>query len=203
MATPTRPEPRAAVPLFASLGPARFEKGIDVLQRAIALYLAEPNNPPARFAIQWPSPISNAAGEPYGPDPALAASGKVDFITEPLDSAGYDALLAATDCMVLPYRHSSYYARISGVAVEAVTAGIPAISTVGTWTAELFGSSGAGLTVPDGDAPALAEAMAAVARDYDTWRGRAEARRASAASQHSSDEFMDKLWGSAKSSAGG
>ena len=54
-------------------------------------------------------------------DAALAASGRVDFLEQPLDSAGYDALLASTDCMVLPYRRSSYFARISGVAVEAVT----------------------------------------------------------------------------------
>ena len=201
------PSPRIAAPrkrrrrgkdaplLFACLGPARLEKGIDVLQQAIALYLEQPANPPARFAIQWPTPLTDAAGAPYPPDPALAASGRVDFLTEPLDSAGYEALLAATECMVLPYRRDAYFARISGVAVEAVTAGIPLVATADTWTGELIESSGAGLTVPDGDAPALAAAMAAVARDYPAFRAKAEGRREAALAIHSGAAFMTALWG--------
>ena len=181
--------------LFACLGPARFEKGIDVLQQAIALYLANPANPAARFAIQWPSPIEDAGGAPYPPDAGLAASGRVDFLDQPLDSAQYDALLASTDCMVLPYRRSSYFARISGVAVEAVTGGIPVISTSDTWTADLVAKSGAGLAVDDGDALGLAAAMAALARDYPRWRSEAEAARAGAQAAHSGGEFLEKLWG--------
>ena len=179
---------------FACLGPARFEKGIDVLQRAIARYLADPANPPARFAIQWPRPIVDANGAAYPPDPALAASGRVEFVNEPLDSAGYDALLAATDCMVLPYRRDAYFARISGVAVEAVTAGIPVIATADTWTAELVATQGAGIAVPDGDAPALAAAMATMARDYSAYRRMARARQGAGLAAHSGQAFLDRLW---------
>ena len=187
---------RKRAPLtFAALGPARFEKGIDVLQRAIALYLADPANPPARFTIQWPQPITDAAGRPYRRDKRLIASGNVTFLTEPLASTAYDALLAASDCIVLPYRRSSYYARISGVAIEAVTAGIPVIATADTWTAELVASSGAGLAVPDGDAKALAAAMAELARDYPRYRAEADARRERALAAHTGVEFMAKLWG--------
>jgi len=194
-AAPSAPRDPAASVLFACLGPARFEKGIDVLQQAIALYLADPAAPPARFAIQWPSPIEDADGVPYPPDVALAASGWVNFLDQPLDSAAYDALLSSTDCMVLPYRRSSYFARISGVAVEAVTGGIPVITTRDTWTADLVATSGAGLAVDDGDAAALAAAMADLARDYPRWRGEAEARRATAQAAHSGGEFLEKLWG--------
>ena len=194
-ATPSKPRDPAAPLLFACLGPARFEKGIDVLQRAIALYLADPVAPPARFAIQWPTPIEDAAGAPYPPAPALIASGRVDVLTEPLDSADYDALLGRTDCMVLPYRRSSYFARISGVAVEAVTGGIPVITTRDTWTADLIANSGAGIVVDDGDAAGLAAAMAGLARDYPRWRAAAEAARAGAQAAHSGGEFLEKLWG--------
>ncbi len=191
---PSKPRDPAAPLLFACLGPARFEKGIDVLQQAIALYLAEPANLPARFAIQWPSPIEDAAGALYPPDAALVASGRVDFIDQPLDSAQYDALLASTDCMVLPYRRSSYFARISGVAVEAVTGGIPVITTRDTWTADLVANSGAGIAVDDGDAAGLASAMVDLARDYPRWRGEAEAARGRAQAAHSGGEFLEKLW---------
>ena len=197
-----RPKPAArrkrSGPLrFAALGPARFEKGIDVLQRAIALYLAAPANPPARFVIQWPDAIADAAGRPYPPDPSLAGSGHVEFLTDRLASADYDALLAASDCVVLPYRRSSYYARISGVAVEAATAGLPVIATADTWTAELVATSGAGLATPDGDAPALAAAMAELARDYPRYRAQAEARREAALADHDGQAFLAKLWGAA------
>ncbi len=194
-AAPSATRDPAAPLLFACVGPARFEKGIDVLQQAIALYLSAPAVPPARFAIQWPQPIEDAAGAPYPPDPALAASGQVDFIEQPLDSAAYGALLARTDCMVLPYRRSSYFARISGVAVEAVTGGIPVITTRDTWTADLVAQSGAGIAVDDGDAQGLAAAMADLARDYPRWRADAEAARAGAQAAHSGSEFLEKLWG--------
>ena len=193
-ASPVARDPSAPL-RFACLGPARFEKGIDVLQQAIALYLADSAAPPARFAIQWPSPIEDANGAPYPPDAGLAASGRVDFLDQPLDSAAYAALLASTDCMVLPYRRSSYFARISGVAVEAVTGGIPVISTSDTWTADLVAKSGAGLAVDDGDALGLAAAMADLARDYPRWRAGAEAARAGAQAAHSGGEFLEKLWG--------
>ena len=193
-ASPVARDPSAPL-RFACLGPARFEKGIDVLQQAIALYLADAAAPPARFAIQWPSGIEDADGAPYPPDAALTASGRVEFLTAPLDSAQYDALLASTDCMVLPYRRSSYFARISGVAVEAVTGGIPVISTRDTWTADLVAKSGAGIAVDDGDAVGLAAAMADLARDYPRWRGAAEAARAGAQAAHSGGEFLEKLWG--------
>ena len=190
-----QPYDSAAPLLFSCLGPARFEKGIDVLQAAIAQYLADPANPPARFAIQWPTPIEDGEGRPYPPDPALAASGKVDFITDQLDSNAYDAMLAATDCMVLPYRRSSYFARISGVAVEAVTGAIPVIATADTWTSELVASDGAGIAVPDGDGAALAAAMAELARDYPRYREMAVARQQQALDAHSGAAFLECLWG--------
>ena len=190
-----QPRVHEAPLLFSCLGPARFEKGIDVLQEAITLYLADPANPPARFAIQWPSPIEDVHGQPYFPDTTLAASGKVDFITEPLTSEAYDALVEATDCMVLPYRRSSYFARISGVAVEAVTAGIPVIATADTWTSELVAEDGAGIAMPDGDAPALARAMADLARDYSRYREMAGARQQQALAANSGAAFLECLWG--------
>lgn len=183
--------------LFSCLGPARFEKGIDVLQAAIARYLADPASPPTCFAIQWPTPIADAHGQPYLPNAELAASGKVDFITEPLNSEAYDALLSKTDCMVLPYRRSSYFARISGVAVEAVTGGIPVIATADTWTSELVANSGAGIAVPDGDANTLAAAMGDLARDYRRYREMAVARQQQALNANSGAAFLECLWGEA------
>ncbi|MFC3175200.1 glycosyltransferase [Novosphingobium bradum] len=181
--------------VFSCLGPARFEKGIDLLQGAIKACLAKGLKRPVRFVIQWNHPIADAAGAPYLPDPALVADPRVDFITEALDTAAYDAAIAATDCMVLPYRRNAYYARISGVAVEAATAGIPMLYTTDTWMADLVEQVGAGIGAEDGDMAALASAITAMVENYDAYHAKAMDRRSAAQDAHSGGAFLDKLWG--------
>jgi glycosyltransferase involved in cell wall biosynthesis len=181
--------------VFSCLGPARFEKGIDLLQDAIKIVLGQGPTRPVKFVIQWNQPILDAAGDPYEPDPALLTDGRVEFITRPLDSAEYDAAIAATDCMLLPYRRDSYFARISGVAVEAVTAGIPMVYTNDTWTADLVEDVGAGLGTDDGDLVALAAGIGDKIAHYDRYRDEAAQRRAAAQAAHSGGAFVDRLWG--------
>ncbi len=188
-------KPESEPLVFSCLGPARFEKGIDILQQAIAEFLLDSPARPVRFVIQWNQPILNADGTSYHPDPKLLADPRVCFLNKPLDSAGYDRAVADTDCMLLPYRRESYFARISGVAVEAATAGIPMIYTEDTWTADFVEASGAGVAVADGDVSALVEAMRAVAGNYAQVQGAARARSKAAQQAHSSDAFLAKLWG--------
>lgn len=191
-----RPAKAEGEPLvFSCLGPARFEKGIDLLQEAIRLCLARGLPRRVRFVIQWNMAIHDAGGVLYGPDAQLRASGAVDFIEAPLDSADYAAAIDATDCMLLPYRRDSYFARISGVAVEAATAGIPMIYTNDTWTADLVAEVGAGIGTGDGDVAALADAITAMADRFDAYRDEAMDRRAAAQQAHSAGTFIARLWG--------
>jgi len=180
--------------VFSCLGPARFEKGIDVMQAAIKAYLAAHPNGNARFVIQWNAPILDAAGAPYLPDAELRADPRVILITESMSSAAYDAAVAATDVMLLPYRRSSYFARISGVAVEAVTAGVPLIYTRGTWCEDLVNDVGAGIGVADNDVQGLAEAIGVMTEDYAAYRAAARLRAEAARRSHSGEAFVSKLW---------
>jgi glycosyltransferase involved in cell wall biosynthesis len=180
---------------FACLGPARFEKGIDVMQEAITRFLAAHPEARARFVIQWNQPILDEVGALYQPDPALVADPRVDLITEAMSSERYDAEVAATDCMLLPYRRASYYARISGVAVEAVTAGVPLIYTRDTWCEDLADEVGAGIGVDDGDVAGLADAIAAMVADYPAISARAHDRALAARESHSGEAFTAALWG--------
>jgi glycosyltransferase involved in cell wall biosynthesis len=181
--------------VFGCLGPARFEKGIEVMQEAIGRYLAAHPDAPARFVIQWNEPIFDAEGGTYLPDPALLADPRVTIIDQRMTSAAYDAAIAATDCMLLPYQRASYFARISGVAVEAVTAGIPVIYTRDTWCEDLVGELGAGIGTDDGDAAGLAEAIAEMVARYPDYRARARARAEQARDAHAPHSFTNKLWG--------
>lgn len=181
--------------VFGCLGPARFEKGIDVMQDAIARYYTAHPGGAARFVIQWNEPIVDAEGRPYLPDPAIVADPRVTIIDRPMTSADYDAAIAATDCMLLPYQRSSYFARISGVAVEAVTAGIPVIYTRDTWCEDLVREVGAGIGVDDGDTAGFADAIAEMVAHYTDLRALARARAELAREAHAPHSFTNKLWG--------
>jgi FkbM family methyltransferase len=180
--------------VLSCLGPARFEKGIDVMQAAICLYLAENPDSRAQFVIQWNEPIVDEMGNPYVPDPALVADPRVTIIDRALTSAAYDAAIAASDCMLLPYRRTSYFARISGVAVEAVTAGVPLIYTRDTWVEDLVHEVGIGIGVADGDIAGLALAIRMMVSDYRDYRARARERAELARRSHSPDHFTESLW---------
>jgi glycosyltransferase involved in cell wall biosynthesis len=187
--------------VFASLGPARLEKGIDIFQAAIAKVLKSGLSRDARFVVQWNMPILDRSGKIMVPDAELARSDRVRILTEDLSSEGYNAELLGADCIVLPYRRDAYFARISGIAVEAATAGIPMIYTRGTWCEDLVTSSGAGIGVPDGDADALANAMIEMAANIASYRQQAAAAAERARAAHSADAFIDLLWGHESHSA--
>jgi glycosyltransferase involved in cell wall biosynthesis len=180
--------------VFGCLGPARYEKGIDLLQVAAKRFLRLRPNADVRFVIQWNQLIRNEDGTIYQPDLEFVSDRRVRVITEPLDSDTYEAELGATDCMVLPYRRASYFARISGVAVEAVTAGIPVIYTEQTWMADLVGSIGAGVAIEDGSTDSLVAAISCVFDRRDSFRQRACDAMSAARAAHSSAGFANALW---------
>lgn len=199
IAPPAPPSPPARAPgapvIFSCLGPARFEKGIDVMQAAIRTYLERYPDGRAHFVIQWNDPILDANGALYVPDPALRADPRVELIEQTMSSAAYDAAVARTDCMLLPYRRASYFARISGVAVEAVTAGVPVIYTKDTWNEDLVLDLGAGIGVADNDINGLADAIAKMVEQFDRYSAEAVARADAARRSHSPMAFVAKAWG--------
>jgi glycosyltransferase involved in cell wall biosynthesis len=180
---------------FSCLGPARFEKGIDVLQDAIKLVLSRCSEDDIHFVIQWNDEIRDAGGELYEPDRAMVADRRVCFLTRPLSSFHYNRQVGLTDCMVLPYRRDSYFARISGVAVEGVTAGLPIIYTRDTWCENFVTKHGAGIGVPDGDVELLALAIEEMARNFTAYKEKAVGMAAAARQLNSPRMFVEKLWG--------
>jgi glycosyltransferase involved in cell wall biosynthesis len=176
------------------MGPARFEKGIDLLQAAAERFLAERPGARAEFVIQWNQPIYNENGSIYQPSPALVADSRVRLLTGALDSATYDTEMRRIDCMVLPYRRESYYARISGVAVEAVTAGIPVVFTENTWMADLVGSVGAGLSIRNNDIDSIHKALNEAYDQREYLAENARAQIPAARLVHDSAKFVEQLW---------
>ncbi len=183
--------------VLACLGPARLEKGIDLLEKAVRLLLDRKPELNVRYVIQWNQELRTLDGGRIEPDSGLVKSGRVDYLTRELSSDEYDRQLLRADCMVLPYRRESYCARISGVALEAMAAGIPLIYTRDTWMEDAVLAHGAGLAVEDESAEDLADKITEMVSRADEFRAAAARRSAAAVEHHSPERLMAALWGGA------
>lgn len=154
---------------FACYGFARYEKGSDLFQSAIGTILDEQPHFAHRFSIQWIDPFVLPTGEWCRAD-TLRSHHQVTLIDHPLDSESYQKKLKTVNCMVLPYRNSSYYARVSRIAVEAIYLGIPIIYTHGGWLAETVEAFGAGIGIQDESVSELMEAIEQMTVDYAHYR---------------------------------
>ena len=128
-------------------GPARYEKGSDKLEGLVNRFSTAMNMelPKVEFVVQWAEPFSLPDGRICSPETFKDLDSdkvSVRIHREPLSSDQYREELCEADIILLPYRCESYFARISGVAVEAMILGKPCVFTANTWVhtiAERFG----------------------------------------------------------------
>ena len=180
---------------FGTLGAARIDKGIHLMQAAIERLVLDAKIADVRFVMQWNRPVFNDDGSVYHRSPVLMAHPQVRYVEETLSSADYDGLFLGIDCMVLPYRRVLYHSQISGVAVEAACAGIPMIYTADTWLSDFVGEQGTGIAVTDGDVEGLARAIQTMAAEYPAYKTLAVERSAIARARNSPEAFARVLWG--------
>ncbi|NET01100.1 MAG: glycosyltransferase [Sphaerospermopsis sp. SIO1G1] len=181
--------------VISCLGPARLEKGIDVLQQAILHLLSTKPELNCKFIIQWNRDIINADGSKLKRYPELEQSYKVHFLNSDLSSNEYNDYLTTSDCIILPYRRQSYYTRLSGIAVEAAILGIPIIYTKDTWLEDAVSEYGAGLGVENENYLELAEKIDIMVSHIDEYRNEAIQKSDLARKYHSPDNFLQCLWG--------
>lgn len=67
-----------------------------------------------------------------------AAETGIRLFLDPLPSEQYRAVLRQADLLILPYDRDNYYARSSGVLIEALTAGVPVVAPSGSWLGRQF-----------------------------------------------------------------
>jgi glycosyltransferase involved in cell wall biosynthesis len=179
---------------FACYGFARYEKGSDLFKQAIEQILADPDFS-AKFSIQWVDDFTLPDGSLCSLSPEFKAHGQVCVIDRPVMPDTYQALLAQTSCMILPYRNSSYHARVSRVAIEAAYQGIPMIYTQGGWLAETVSKYGAGIAIADESLSELVEAIGQMAQDYERYQQQAKERVAIAKQYFCAENFCKQLLG--------
>lgn len=117
--------------VIASYGPARHEKGSDLLIKAIERILKRHSRTDVQFVIQWIDDFGVPNGDVARIPDSLAFDPRFHRISSLFRSGEYPEWLAKTDLMVLPYR-AEYTLRGSRVIVEAMIHGIPVIASKGT-----------------------------------------------------------------------
>lgn len=179
-------------PTFACYGFARYEKGSDILKTALKTWLDHHSESTVQFRIQWTESFQLPDGNTCEPDD-LWQYRQVKVIDRPLLSADYQALLQTTDGMILPYRNSSYYARVSRIAIEAVCLGIPVIYTRGGWLEEVVQEFGAGIGIDDENVDSLINAIEQMLAQYDQYRQQALMQQTQARQYFSGQKFCQML----------
>jgi glycosyltransferase involved in cell wall biosynthesis len=173
---------------MACFGAARAEKGSDVLQEAIRLYLREKRGSRAHFTIQW---IDNftAGGRLITKAADLETDSRVNFVTRYFREGEYAKHLQQTDVMLLPYRLDSYALRGSRVVIEAAVNGIPVIVTSGTTLASIAEAFRTGIECKDGNPQSLAEAIGQMEQGFEEMSEQARRMKSTAVDLFSVKQF--------------
>jgi len=179
---------------FACYGFARHEKGSDLLKAAIEQILKDDPGFEGHFSIQWTDPFKMPDGTNCAPGEILTRSPKVNIINRALMSNEYNRLLEQTDCMILPYRNSSYHARVSRVAIEAAANGIPIIYTKDGWLEETVVNYGAGIGVADEEIDGIVAAIYQMQESLERFKILAQNVTPKARAYYSPRHFVELLF---------
>jgi glycosyltransferase involved in cell wall biosynthesis len=197
--SPPAPERSLGNPVtIASLGAPRAEKGSEELVQAIEILRQRTLPRPVRFLVQWPCDFTNEDGQKVRIPEGWDADPRIMIVRHFFDTAEYERTMLACDCLVLPYRWSDYFNRISGVVVEAATAGIPTIVVENTWLHRAMQQYGAGLACKDRNPQDLARAIAEACDKIEELSKQARARVPVAQAHHAPDRLLRLVWGLAE-----
>lgn len=180
--------------VFACYGFARYEKGSDILKNSLEKLLQEAQLPQTKFCVQWLKGFNLPDGSICELSKFLTENSQIEVINRPLNSKEYQKLLYQTDCMILPYRNSSYYARVSRVAIEAAYLGIPIIYTKGGWLEEIVEEFGAGISIQDENIEDLSDKIEIMVNNYHDFSEKAQRKKLLAKKYFSGDNFISLLF---------
>ena len=194
--TPYAPEPAGAGGGFRHLlyaGAARRDKGfsrvVDLVchmaERGVAIPIAIQSSPDhyAKYDEGMREELDRLR---------RAAAPWLRNFTDTLGAEPYRAMFDGA-IVLQPYSREDFADRISGVTLDAFSAGAPVVATSGTWMARAAERFGAGAAIADLSPASLLCAVEAIRADYSRYRGNAlEAGRA-LQEEHSGRHLLDVL----------
>lgn len=181
-------------PVFSILGVSTWDKGVDIFQEAVLLFLSRNPRSPASFVLQWSIPCIGPDGHVIAVSERLRLDPRVTFIERRLSNHEYAEYFSMSDFIVLPYRKSTYFNRISGVAVEAALSGKPMVVTSNTWLSWAVQQFGAGFAVPEADVDAWSLAIEDCCKNWPALKEEGRRRMIEAKNYNSSEKYLRLLW---------
>lgn len=163
------------------------EKGVDVLLRAVAALRSSGLERPVRLQLIGDGPLRKAL---QALATQLAVDDRVEFLG-PQTPAQIADILHRLDVVVLPSRTTPVWKEQLGRALlEAMACGVPVIGSDSGAIPEVVGD--AGLIVPEGDAPALASALARLLASPELRRELGRRGRARAEARYSQRHLAEQ-----------
>ena len=197
MLSERRPRPQPGrITRIGYFGEARREKGFECLVQAIEILGKADHCTPFELVVQS---YVRAGFEEQGAAAACARLGTARFanvrvLEGSLDTQRFYDEFLACDAVLMPYVVERYRTRNSGVFADALAAGIAVVVTRGTWMQEQLAQGfGAGLTIPEGDAAALAGAIVEIAQRREEMTQDARASAANWCELHDPVGFVGAL----------
>lgn len=107
-------------------------------------------------------------------EPLTNLPANVSVVEGVLTNDDFGQLFAESDMVVLPYSADGFRNRTSGLLIDALAYGLPAVVVEGTWLANHVRKYQCGVVVPDASAEALAEGVRSLAKGIDIFSARAK-----------------------------
>jgi glycosyltransferase involved in cell wall biosynthesis len=181
------------LPVLGLFGWIRYDKGADIVQKAIKILLQGNASPQMKFVLQWTEDYQLTDGSWARKDPELEQSPAVQYLSKFKHSEEYPEWLVRTDIMVLPYRRAFYYDTLSRVAIDAAIAGMPMVYPAGTWLEGFVQRHGAGVAFEPENPASLAKAMQASIEKFQELKESADKRKKTAAEAVSARAFFEVI----------
>jgi hypothetical protein len=116
----------------------------------------------------------------------------LDLVEQTVDAAAYDALF--NDALVVqPYDAGEFADRVSGVTLDALTAGCPMIVPAETWMGRCVQRFDAGVTLSRGDS--LRDAIDTILGDWQRYRDNAASGGRTLVEEHDARHLLDAILG--------
>ncbi len=147
-------------------GAARQDKGFSAVVDLVALLAEKGRDLPV--VIQASADHYDKFDHPTQADIARLDAVRYPFLRihrETLDASAYAELFRGAVCLQ-PYRRDDFADRISGVTLDALSAGCPVVATAGTWMARVVDRFGAGRAVGELSPGSLLSAVEEIRADY-------------------------------------
>ncbi len=119
------------------------------------------------------------------------------LLKKTLPPASYHALFSG-GISIQPYSVSEFQDRISGVTLDALSAGCPVVASANTWLSKIVLRYQAGVATSDLSAPGLRAAVETILSDYDGYSRRAFEAGVALREQHSADKLVRLILGPAR-----